>query len=102
MIFDNINQLHEAKMNNSISPDSFRRVLEGVHYLFLKKAMQNGITNEQIERYTGLVPESDDFFLYNHHGLEASHEALIGNVNKINAYVVSNDNVNTNSFRRVA
>ena len=96
MVLDLLNQMHEAKKNNCLAPDTFSKVLTSTNYLFYRQAMLGKITKEAKDRYLTNVPESDAIFTYNHHGLENVNQELRSNIEKLDSYLVDT-NVNTNT-----
>lgn len=101
IVLDLLNQMSEAKINNSLDPEIFSKVVDATNNLFCRKVMRGQVSEHDKESYLSNCPTSNSIFFYNHHGLESVHSKLSNNLNKIESYIVNpNDNDMNNIMGR--
>ena len=100
IVLNLLNQMHEAKLNNSLDPEMFSKVVDYTNNLFFRKIVSGRVTDDKKENYLANSPKSDIGFAYNHHRLEEVNEKLINNLNKLQSYVVGNVNDMSNGIGR--
>lgn len=101
MILDVLNQIHEAKQGNSLSPNMLSYALKCTHGLFYRKTMLGGMTTEKKEQYIANADVTAEMFTYgNHQGIIETNREFQSNVAKLESYFV--DNKEAGISRKVA
>ena len=96
-----LDHLKDAKLNNSLSPEIFSKIVDITNTLFCKSIMQNGTSKDVVERYAANSPRSDALFAYNHKGLEDVYKKFSENLGRVVKYANDNNlsNVNNEAVR---
>lgn len=98
VVLDLLNQMSEAKTNNSLDPEVFSKVVDVTNNLFCRKVMRGQVTESERDNYLANSPTNNSIFFYNHHGLEPVRNKLINNLDQLENYIVNSNASNMDNI----